>query len=431
MAGMALQTIYNHYLTAYAPNGTSRFDTHKKSELRGVYNSIVKINKESPLSIIDTGEATQRFAVGIKEDARELRNTIASLGGLDETTILNKKAAFTTNESIVDAYYVGSGDEEEVPSFEMQVLDLAAPQVNAGRYVSQNERSLDPDTYSFDVNINGLNYEFQFNVNEEDTNRTIQERLNRLINNAGIGIHSEITEDTEGRSALKTYSDASGIAPDKDVLFTISDNHTSKRSGTVSFLGLGEITSPARNARFLINGEEHTTMSNNFTVGKTYEITLKGLTKEDDAVTIGVKPDVESFTENIDKLVSGYNTFLKAATEYTGSQPKAMKLLSEMTRITAYYGGGLDSIGLSMQEDGSLKINADLLKQSALSEQSAELFAPLKNFTGALIRKTNSISLDPMEYVNKTIVAYKNPGHSFASPYITSAYSGMMFNGYC
>jgi hypothetical protein len=36
-----------------------------------------------------------------------------------------------------------------------------------------------------------------------------------------------------------------------------------------------------------------------------------------------------------------------------------------------------------------------------------------------------------MDYVDKKIVAYKNPGHNFASPYITSAYSGMMFNSYC
>ena len=36
-----------------------------------------------------------------------------------------------------------------------------------------------------------------------------------------------------------------------------------------------------------------------------------------------------------------------------------------------------------------------------------------------------------MEYVQRTIVAYKNPGHNFASPYNTSSYSGMMFNFFC
>ena len=32
----AIDTVYNHYLTSYAPKSTTRYDSHKKSELRGV-----------------------------------------------------------------------------------------------------------------------------------------------------------------------------------------------------------------------------------------------------------------------------------------------------------------------------------------------------------------------------------------------------------
>ena len=53
------------------------------------------------------------------------------------------------------------------------------------------------------------------------------------------------------------------------------------------------------------------------------------------------------------------------------------------------------------------------------------------DFTHSLVRKSDQISLDPMNYVNNIVVAYKNPGKNFATPYITSAYSGMMFNSYC
>ena len=34
----ALDVAYNHYLTAYVPK-TTQYDTHKKSELRSIYNS--------------------------------------------------------------------------------------------------------------------------------------------------------------------------------------------------------------------------------------------------------------------------------------------------------------------------------------------------------------------------------------------------------
>ena len=70
MSNAVLNQVYNHYLTTYAPQGTSQYDAHKKSELRSVYNSIVKMNKEAPLYLLDNSKETKQFAVGIKEQAR-------------------------------------------------------------------------------------------------------------------------------------------------------------------------------------------------------------------------------------------------------------------------------------------------------------------------------------------------------------------------
>ena len=39
--------------------------------------------------------------------------------------------------------------------------------------------------------------------------------------------------------------------------------------------------------------------------------------------------------------------------------------------------------------------------------------------------------LDPMKFADHPIVNYKNPGRTLPNPYITSEYSGMMFNNYC
>ena len=48
------------------------------------------------------------------------------------------------------------------------------------------------------------------------------------------------------------------------------------------------------------------------------------------------------------------------------------------------------------------------------------------------IEKTKDISVDPMKYVDRPVVNYKNPDNrDYSSPYITSEYSGMMFNNYC
>lgn len=79
MASAILDNMYNYYLTTYGKSTVSRYDSHKKSELRSVYNNIVKINKESPLYKIKDSADAQKFAIDIKEHARDLKNVIASL----------------------------------------------------------------------------------------------------------------------------------------------------------------------------------------------------------------------------------------------------------------------------------------------------------------------------------------------------------------
>ena len=44
-----VDSAYQYYLSTYANSTVSRYDTHKKSQLRDIYNQIVKINKDSPL----------------------------------------------------------------------------------------------------------------------------------------------------------------------------------------------------------------------------------------------------------------------------------------------------------------------------------------------------------------------------------------------
>ena len=426
----ALNTAYNYYLSTYSKytKGSSQFDTHKKSELRNIYNSIVKLNKESPLSIFDSTKDTREFAIDLKESARSLKNTIASLGGLDNDSLLDKKIAFSSNEDFVTAEYIGQvNGSTEVPSFTIEVESLASPQVNVGAYLPDENSALPADTY-----INDLNYEFQFAVHENESNYDLQNRLSRLINNADVGLKSDIIMDEEGASALRITSVATGLPEGKKCLFSISDIHTSKKAGAVSYLGIDYMARNASNASYLLNGEQRTSSSNTLTIDKTYEITLKNTrTTEGETATIGLKTDVESLTDNVSALADAYNTFIKDTSSYLEKQPKSGRLVSEMKGVVSLYANELDAVGLSLDQNGEIKIDEDALKQSALENDAKENFHSVKDFANSLIRKTDQISIDPMHYAISKIVAYKNPGKNFAPPYITSVYSGMLFNSYC
>ena len=427
-----LNTVYNNYLTTYATKGLTRYDTHKKSELRGVYNSIIKLNKESPWYLPTTNRETQQYAVDLKENARELHNTIAQLGGLEESSIFSKKSAYSSNEEVATATYIGSRTPTDVvPEFTLEVQALASPQENLGLFLPADKVELPPATYSFDISINDMNYEFQFGVGEDETNREVQERLARLINNADIGLRATVVE-SDSRSSLKLLSETTGISLGRARQFTVSDNHTSKTSGTVAYFGLDYVSREASNAHFLINDEARTSASNHFTVGKQFEVQLNGLSPEGNATRIGLKTDMESFTDNVIHLVVGYNEFVKAASHYLDTQVRSQKLVREVSNIASHYSNELESMGLNLTADGTLDIDKDLLFQTAnQSTDIMETFGYLKDFSNSLLSKTNQVSINPMNYVEKTIVAYKNPGKTFASPYTTSAYSGMMFNGYC
>ena len=230
-----LQTVYNNYLTAYhraTPAG--KYDTHKKSELRSICNSIIQQNKNAPIYLPVNPKEVTEFAIGIKENARALRNTIASLGGLDESSLLSQKAASTSNDDICDASFIGKYiPGSAIPSFKLSVSQLATTQENMGKFLPKEPAQLNPDTYSFDVQVGDMNYELQFTVRENETNQDIQGRLVRLINNANIGINASIREE-EDRTSLVLTSTTTGRPSEKEAAFRISDQQTSKTKGAVA-----------------------------------------------------------------------------------------------------------------------------------------------------------------------------------------------------
>ena len=74
-----IDSAYNYYLMTYADQKATRYDSHKKSDLRKIYNSIVKSNKDSPLYKISDIESAKRYAIDIKEKTKSIQNVVASL----------------------------------------------------------------------------------------------------------------------------------------------------------------------------------------------------------------------------------------------------------------------------------------------------------------------------------------------------------------
>jgi len=452
MASSLMTTIYNQYSTAYMPRKSdTRYDSHRRSELRTICANMAKINRDNPLYLLKSDSDTQKYVVDLKENVRDLRNTIIdSLGGVDNADF-NGKIAYSTNDNVVSAKYIGNqslaeqlpGNSEgdgsvvsttgEIPSYEIEVLSLASPQVNLGKFLPMEERALKPGDYSFDVNVNDLGYEFQFTINENDTNHEIQERLSRLINNSKIGLNASVEEGEESTSALRIESNRVGIDfGQSSRIFSISETSGDRTTGAVEYLGINYVAREASNAHFIVNGMEAQSSSNTFILQRDYEITLNGISKnEGQTTTIGVKPDTIALQENISNLIGGYNNFIRSMSRYQESQEPSRHIARELNQISDYYREQIRKLGISPNEDGTLSLDGNKLNEAIAHDSSPEAISSLKSFSQSVLRKSDKIALDPINYVNKVIVEYKNPGQKLYSPYVSSAYAGLLFNNYC
>ncbi|MBR5422059.1 MAG: hypothetical protein IK115_13020 [Lachnospiraceae bacterium] len=427
-----LSNVYNYYQADLLPRSSSnRFDSHKKKDLQDIYKTIVKLSKDEPVFLMDRSKEVEEYTIHMKESALRFRNELGSIGGLEDK-LFDQKVAYSSAPDLAEV--TGSRGQEsgnaEMEPLTMQVRQLATPQENIGAYLPEEELGIEPGAYSFDVATQGSNYELQFTISEGDTNRNIQDRLARLINNFKLGLSAGVEEDGRGSSALVIRSKAVGDKSDRGGHFSISDEETSQLSGIVDYLGIRKADSQGTDAVYSVNGEYHTAHTNDVKLPGGFNVKLKAAAPGRD-FQVGFKPDLESMKDNIISLAGSYNNFIRATAEFADRQPRTNLLVNEMKNNSAYYTRSLERIGVKQAEDGTISVDEEKLSEVLKGGEAEEELDTIKDFSKFAMRKAQKVQLNPMDYVDKRIVAYKDPTQPhYANPYVTSAYSGMLFNGY-
>ena len=106
------------------------------------------------------------------------------------------------------------------------------------------------------------------------------------------------------------------------------------------------------------------------------------------------------------------------------------KLLNEMSSVSRSRRESLGEIGLEVGENGAISLNKEKLADAIQPERADTTFKRLAKFKNAIGAKADAVAINPMNYVNKVVVNYKNPGKTFTAPYFSSVYSGMMLDRY-
>ena len=434
---MARIDAYAYYLSTYGQMRPTRYDSHKKSDLRKVYNAMVKTNREAPLYRLSSNDAVAKYAIDIKENAKAIQNTVASLSDsyADFTDSFRRKIATSSDEKSVGVKYIGDGTENaNLDNFQIEVKQLSTPQVNTGNFLRNEGLSLTPGTYSFDLTVNYAAYEFQFNVNPGENNLDVLRKLAGLVNRSSLGVNATIKHGTtdlgEPASALNLTSRQVGRNSDEPI-FSIKPGPTSESIQFLKQLGIEKTTQEAKNSRFLINGEELESLSNSFTINNTFELSLNDISPDGKPAEISFKTDLDTVSDNIMSLVDSFNHILDLAQntslEATG-EPN--KLLIEISSISKSRRESLGEIGLIVADNGSISLDKERLEAAIQPDRADATFSRLSKFKSAIGAKADTVAINPMNYVNKVVVNYKNPGKTFTAPYFSSVYSGMMLDRY-
>ena len=75
----------------------------------------------------------------------------------------------------------------------------------------------------------------------------------------------------------------------------------------MKLLGINQIAQEAGNSSFVLNGKEHSSYSNSFTVNDQFNLTLNGVSKAGTEATIDFKTDADAVADNVSKLANAYN----------------------------------------------------------------------------------------------------------------------------
>lgn len=424
-----ISSVYSYYLSQYGNKSNSKYDSHTRTQLKNTYSKVVKINSQTPVYKLDLSTAAQKYAIDLKEHARALENITEDLSDGADGTMTFKKSAVSSNASAVNASYItdfGAASDDE--SFDINVKQLACSQLNTGNYLQPRSKHIKPGEYSFDLSINDVIYEFQFKVDNSETTNNIQNKIARLINRSNIGLTANIKEDNLGNTAINIESEATGINGTTPVIFSIKSDDASNQP-LIDTLGLDRVTQYPANAIFDVDGDERSSMSNSITINKAYDVKLSKVTEE--PVTISLKADADSIVESLNELVAGYNNLISVTNDENNNHFQGTeKLQNEIASIARSYKKQLADSGLSLNKDGTISADKEVIINADSKDALSHIYESLNSFKNSIKEKAENIALNPMDYVNNKIIAYKNPLRSFPDPYNLSAYTGMMFNGY-
>jgi flagellar hook-associated protein 2 len=311
------------------------------------------------------------------------------------------------------------------------VSSLASVQINVGKELMLISKGFPPGEYEFNARVMDQEYKLNYHHESRVENSEALKKVAEYINLAVPGINAAIEKgSTSDYGKIVIMSEQSGKNGEPAFGFSDEDYYT---TGIVEYFGLDRVQKPSSTAEFVINDISRQTSTNTFNLEGKLRINLNGISEE--PVSVKIVPDSEKILSSVEAVLETYNRLIQLAQNRTRDYKehyRASKLIGEMKGLEKIYTEELESCGITADENGYLSLRDSLAVQAAIDGGMESLFTRENGFIARLKDKAESITINPMEYLEKTVVTYPNSDtKTFPNPYVTSMYSGLFFSSYC
>jgi flagellar hook-associated protein 2 len=400
-----------------------------KNNLLKLCNSIAKLNLRLPLYKVDMSKDNLDYAIAVKEHALALLERLERMSAV-ESESFQSKAISVSDEKILSAELVGQDIDELTGDLTLRVEALASPQLNRGKVLFHSSHWLEPGTYEFKAVIIDRIYPLVFTVKERMNNRKALQSMAEFLNVSLPDINVTVDTVKPDHSCIVIMSEFTGRYGERTFFF---EDKESYREGVVSLFGLNRIEKAAQNAKFFVNGIRKQTATNAFVLENVLHITLHKISQV--PVKLQLVPDSNKFLNMMNETMQVYNGLIALAENRNDESVKdygALKLIKEFDGFKKIYSDELKMCGIEFMENAMLRYDERAATEAVLDGSMNDLFVKENGFICRLIDKVQVISINPFEYLDKTILIYPNKEKVFyKNPYLISIYSGLIFNSYC
>jgi flagellar hook-associated protein 2 len=348
-------------------------------DVQSTVNAILQIDAAPELQLQDQVTTLNTKTVALKSIESDLEAFQTSVQALSDFNGAFSAVAVSSSDNNVVSATAANGTAGGTHTITVSSLATSAASYSAAFTSGDAQLSAG----SFDLKV-GTNDATPIPVDSADGTNTLN-GLAACINKQDLGVTASVVTDASG-ARLALVSQTSGTAGD----LTITNDTTGTNGNGMGFTQAldGSGNPLGTDASLTVDGIPITSASNTVT-GLIPGVTLTLSGTSSSPVTIGVQPDLTQVATAINSFVSSYNTLIKdinAQYTYDGTSSSAPTLLGDpaldlvqeqlLSRINTSLSGNsgyvnLDSIGVSLQSDGTLSVNSATLNNALANNFSA------------------------------------------------------------